>query len=146
MADERAQDLRKNATGPERRLWSALSRLRGEDFHFRRQVRFGGYIVDFASHRERLIVEVDGAQHYEDDVRTRDEERTRFLERCGYRLLRYSNYDVLQNLDGVIRDIFETANAQKRLKFAPLVSPPTRSFSALRLRRIDRPSAAAVAR
>jgi len=124
MPDERAQELRKNTTGPERKLWFALSRLRKQGFHFRRQVRFSGYIVDFASHRERLIVEVDGAQHYEEEIRIRDEERTRFLERCGYRVLRYSNYDVLQNLDGVVAHIVESATERRRIKFAPLVSPP----------------------
>ena len=66
MTDERAQHLRKNSTGPERKLWAALGKLRQQKFHFRRQVRFGTYIADFASHRERLVIEVDGAQHYDD--------------------------------------------------------------------------------
>jgi len=124
MPDERTQYLRKNCTGPERKLWSALSRLRKDGFHFRRQARFSGYIVDFASHRERLIIEVDGSQHDEEVNRARDEERTSFLNRCGYRVMRYSNYDVLQNLDGVVRDIFEAASQRKCMKFAMLAAPP----------------------
>ena len=127
MPDEHAHQLRKNATGPERKLWASLGRLRNAGFHFRRQVRFGTYIADFASHRERLVVEVDGAQHYEERNAVYDEKRTRYLEARGYRVLRYSNYDVLQNINGVMRDIYEVSCERKRLKFAKVstaVPPP----------------------
>ncbi len=117
MPDERAQQLRKNATGPERKLWAALGRLRDRGFHLRRQVRLGRYIVDFLSHRERLIIEVDGTQHYEEQHRAHDEARTRFLEERGYRVLRYSNYEVLQNINGVMREIFDVLTERARRKF-----------------------------
>jgi very-short-patch-repair endonuclease len=123
----RAQLLRKNSTGPERKLWAALGRLKRDGFRFRRQVEFGHYIVDFVSHRERLVIEVDGAQHYEEKQQEYDTRRTRFLEAGGYLVLRYSNYDVLQNIDGVMRGICEVLTQRKRLKFSNLttaVPPP----------------------
>jgi very-short-patch-repair endonuclease len=100
--------------------------LKKEGFHLRRQVEFGNYIVDFASHRERLIIEVDGAQHYEEEHLRYDAQRTRFLEARGYRVLRYSNYHVLQNIGGVMREIYEALNERKRLKFTAATSavPP----------------------
>lgn len=102
MSVERAKKLRRNLTGPERKLWSALRMLRAEGFHFRRQAPFEQFVLDFVSHRERLVVEVDGSQHFEDKQRAHDEERTRFLESRGYLVVRYTNYEVLQNLDGVM--------------------------------------------
>jgi very-short-patch-repair endonuclease len=124
MADSRAQYLRKNLTGPERKLWSALKRFRKLDFHVRRQVPFGAYTLDFASHRERLVIEVDGAQHETEPYRSHDEERTRILRAQGYRVVRYSNYEVLQNLDGVVRDIYEILQARCRIKFSGALPPP----------------------
>jgi very-short-patch-repair endonuclease len=127
MVDDRARTLRKNSTGPERKLWAALGRFRNNGFHFRRQVRFGKYIADFVSHRERLVVEVDGAQHYLEAHRARDESRTKYLEACGYRVLRFSNYEVLQGLYGVECCILDALNERKGVKFeagSSAVPPP----------------------
>jgi very-short-patch-repair endonuclease len=71
--------------------------------HFRRQVRIDRYIVDFACHAERVIVEVDGSQHAMRSAA--DKERTKVLQANGYRVLRYWNNDVLTNIDGVLADI-----------------------------------------
>jgi len=71
--------------------------------HFRRQVRLGSYIVDFACHQARLIIEVDGGQHTESV--SADLARTKFLEAQGYRVLRFWNNDVLRNIDGVLEAI-----------------------------------------
>ncbi len=70
---------------------------------FRRQVPLGTYFVDFASHSARMIVEVDGGQHAVD--RDRDAVRTAFLNGEGYRVLRFWNHDVMQNIDGVLATI-----------------------------------------
>jgi very-short-patch-repair endonuclease len=71
--------------------------------HFRRQVRIDRYIVDFACHAKRLIVEVDGSQHA---MRlAADTERTKVLEANGYSVLRYWNNEILNNIDGVLEDI-----------------------------------------
>ncbi|MEQ9663414.1 MAG: endonuclease domain-containing protein [Parasphingopyxis sp.] len=101
---ERARKLRRNATDAEKRLWSAL-REKLPEAKFRRQVPLGPYIADFASHRHKLIVEVDGGQHGEPANAAKDMARTGFLEGEGYRVLRVWNNDVLGNSEGVIEQI-----------------------------------------
>jgi very-short-patch-repair endonuclease len=99
-----ARNMRAAPTEAERKLWWHLRRrLTVEGTHFRRQVRIGTYIVDFASQRSKLIVEVDGGQHATQVAA--DLERTQFLESRGYRVLRFWNTDVLTNVDGVLEDI-----------------------------------------
>jgi len=98
-----ARNLRAAATEAERKLWWHLRhRISTPGTHFRRQVRIGRYIVDFACHARRLVIEVDGSQH---ERSAADEKRTRVLEANGYRVLRYWNNDVLTNIDGVLEDI-----------------------------------------
>jgi very-short-patch-repair endonuclease len=97
---DRARKLRRNATDAESILWFAL-RDKLPMARFRRQVPFGSYFADFASHGAKLIVEVDGGQHKPD----RDAARTRFLEGEGYKVIRFWNNDVLRNLDGVLQTI-----------------------------------------
>ena len=92
----RARKLRAEMTDAERRMW-ALLRTVFPDWRFRRQVPIRQYIADFASHRARLIIEVDGGQHNEEI----DAPRTAVLERDGYRFVRFWNNDVLANIDGV---------------------------------------------
>jgi very-short-patch-repair endonuclease len=100
----RAHAMRATPTDAEKKLWWHLRyRLPVQGTHFRRQVRLGRYIVDFASHSARLIIEIDGGQHAERTAA--DAQRTKFLEAEGYRVLRYWNNDVLANVDGVLEDI-----------------------------------------
>jgi very-short-patch-repair endonuclease len=95
----RARRLRRTATDAEELLWYAL-RERLSSAKFRRQVPFGPYTADFASHGAKLIVEVDGHQHMQ--ASEHDRERTAFLNSEGYQVLRFWNNEVLQNLDGVL--------------------------------------------
>ena len=96
--------MRAAPTDAERKLWWHLKhRLAVPDTHFRRQVGLGPYIVDFASHNARLIIEVDGGQHGEQSVA--EAKRTAFLKSQGYRVLRFWNNDVLRNIDGVLEAI-----------------------------------------
>jgi very-short-patch-repair endonuclease len=96
--------MRKMPTEAERRLcWHLRHRLKSPDTHFRRQVRLGRYIVDFANHKARLVIEVDGSQHA--GQTSSDAERTRFLEEEGYRVLRFWNNEVMTNIDGVLEAI-----------------------------------------
>ena len=83
--------------------------------HFRRQVRLGPYIADFASHNAKLVIEVDGGQHAEQSEL--DAARTRFLQTEGYRVLRFWNNDVLRNIDGVLEVI------QRAIAATPTPSP-----------------------
>jgi very-short-patch-repair endonuclease len=91
--------LRNNPTEAEKRLWSKL-RLKQIDGHrFRRQVPIGRYIVDFVCFDQRLIIEVDGGQH--DSRAIEDDAPTAWLEREGFRGLRFWNNEVLGNIEGV---------------------------------------------
>jgi very-short-patch-repair endonuclease len=97
----RARTMRAAPTDAERKLWWHLRyRLKLPNSHFRRQVRLGSYIVDFANHAARVVIEVDGGQH--GTTSSADAARTRFLEGEGYRVLRFWNNDVLRNIDGVL--------------------------------------------
>jgi very-short-patch-repair endonuclease len=105
-----ARGMRRTPTDAERKLWWYLRRrLALSETHFRRQVHLGRYIVDFVSHGMKLIIELDGGQHALQI--SRDAKRTAFLESKGYRVLRFWNNDVLQNIDGVLEMIQSVALA-----------------------------------
>jgi very-short-patch-repair endonuclease len=99
MADERARSLRKNMTNAERRLWRYLRQRQLEGHKFRRQVRIGPYIADFACLQSLIVVEVDGGQHAE--ARAYDARRDDDMRGQGFRVLRFWNNDVLSNIEGV---------------------------------------------
>ena len=108
-----AREMRSAPTEAERKLWWHLRhRISTPRTHFRRQVRIGRYIVDFACHARRVVIEVDGSQHGERSAA--DDDRTRILEAHGYRVLRYWNNDVLSNIDGVLEDIVSAINDDSR--------------------------------
>jgi very-short-patch-repair endonuclease len=113
----RARIMRAEPTQAEQKLWWHLRhRLALPSSHFRRQVHLGHYIVDFASHGLKIVIEIDGGQHAE---RTeRDVQRTRFLESEGYRVLRFWNNEVLGNIDGVLEVI------QSAILPTPTPTPP----------------------
>ena len=105
-----ARQMRKSPTDAERKLWFHLRhRLQLADTHFRRQVQIGPYIVDFACHHSKLIIEVDGGQHATD---TRDAARDRWLAEHRYRVLRFWNNDVLRNTDGVLETIAQILDGE----------------------------------
>ncbi len=99
-----AIELRKEPTPAEAKLWS---RLRNNQLGvaFRRQHAIGPYIVDFCSPNPKLIIEVDGSQHLEQQEY--DSERTAFLTANGYRVLRFWNSDVMNNLNDILGVILE---------------------------------------
>ena len=97
----RAQELRRNMTDSERRLWRRL-RHRELGFRFRRQVTIGGYIADFACPAARIVIELDGGQHGSDEADARDLIRTSEIRRCGFRVIRFWNHEVIEQLDEVI--------------------------------------------
>ena len=103
MVSKTARHLRKNPTDAEQKLWSRLRRKQLHGYRFRRQRSIGPYIVDFVCLEVSLIIEVDGGQHAEQVAK--DEARARFLEKEGYRVIRFWNNDVLANTDGVLEAI-----------------------------------------
>jgi len=99
-----ARELRQNSTDAERRLWAALRHRRLRGYKFRRQHPIGKFIVDFACTKHQLVIEADGGQH---DENAADDERTAYLERKGWRVIRFWNNDVLANTEGVVSTILE---------------------------------------
>src|ERR1700730_11531687 len=123
---ERARELRANATPAERRLWSRLRGHRLDGYKFSRQYAIGQYIADFACRAEHLVIELDGGVHGNDRAELGDAQRAAYLEKCGYRLLRFWNLDVLADTDrvvGVIRSALG-ARSSDLLVAAPLPNPP----------------------
>ena len=102
-----ARDLRRKQTDAEKLLWAQLRNLRSEGMKFRRQHPIGDYIVDFVCLEKKLIIEVDGGQHNEENQQEQDEARTKWLKSEGYRVIRFWNNDVLTNIQGVFYRIQE---------------------------------------
>ena len=98
-----AQNLRSNATPEENALWYQY--LRHYPVQFRRQHPFGRYIVDFYCAEAKLVVELDGSQHFDEAGLARNAIRTQYLESLGLRMLRFSNTDIHRNLRGVCQAI-----------------------------------------
>ena len=101
-----ARRLRKKTTYAEIKLWRHLRQVPMLGSHFRRQVPVGPYVADFACMASKLLIEVDGGQHNEDENIRRDEVRTRWLEAEGYRVLRFWNNEITSNIDGVMETIY----------------------------------------
>lgn len=116
-----ARDLRTNMTEAESQLWPHLRKRRLHECKFRRQVVIGDYIIDFACMDRKLIVELDGSQHTLQ--REYDEERTRWLESQGYRVLRFWNFEVMEDVEAVLERIW---NSLDLLEAPPPRPSPTR--------------------
>ena len=101
----RARILRKIMTDAERMLWSKLTRKQLSDFQFYRQRIIGNFIVDFYCPRAKLVIEVDGGQHYHGKIESSDKIRDASLKNLGLKVLRFSDRDVLKNIDGVLEEI-----------------------------------------
>ena len=107
-ASDNAKKLRRALTEAEKRLWWHLRhRLPLDDTHFRRQVLIGAYVADFCCLSAKLIIEGDGGQHAFDHATAYDERRTAYLESLGFHVLRFSNPEVMLNIDIV----FDTIHA-----------------------------------
>ena len=100
-----AKRLRQNTTPHEQTLWRALKTLPLMGSHFRRQAPIGPYVVDFLCPAIRLVIELDGGHHADAETAARDEVRQRWLEAEGYRVLRFWNSDINENLSGVLERI-----------------------------------------
>ncbi|HLZ83426.1 MAG TPA: endonuclease domain-containing protein [Caulobacteraceae bacterium] len=99
----RARSLRADSTDAERKLWSVLRSRQLGGAKFRRQVPVDRYFADFACMDAKLIVELDGGQHA--DQQPYDDARTARLQEIGWRVMRFWNNDVIENVEGVADDI-----------------------------------------
>jgi very-short-patch-repair endonuclease len=115
-----ARSLRSRMTDAERKLWFALKDRRFAAFKFRRQVPVGRYIADFLCFELRLVIEVDGGQHAES---ARDVQRDDWFAQNEFRVVRFWNNDVLQNLEGVLTslttELNTTPHPSSRLRSTP---------------------------
>jgi very-short-patch-repair endonuclease len=114
-----ARALRKNSTDAERVLWSELRDHRLNGAGFRRQVPIGNYIADFVCHPAKLVIELDGGQHFSDQSEAKEAARSAVIEAKGFQVLRFGNHDVMSNRGGVLETI-ATAVAER----APTLTLP----------------------
>ncbi|MBV9560181.1 MAG: endonuclease domain-containing protein [Bradyrhizobium sp.] len=119
-----ARALWKNSTDAERILWSELRGHRLGGAGFRRQVPIENYIADFICHAAKLVIELDGGQHFSDEGEQADKRRSTVIEAKGLKVLRFSNHDVMTNRGGVLETI-ATAVAERA---------PTPTLPRIRLR------------
>ncbi|MBO9579969.1 MAG: DUF559 domain-containing protein [Sphingobium sp.] len=116
----RAKQLRADMTSPERVLWSAI-RAGQLGVKFQRQVVLAPYIADFAARSEKLVIEIDGETHAKQGAK--DAARTEILEARGYRVLRFSNSEIMTNLEGVMRIILIALGRESKPPLSPTLSP-----------------------
>ncbi len=104
---QNARSLRKNMTDAERVVWSRIRRKQLLGVQFYRQKSIADYIVDFYAFSVKLVIEIDGSQHYEEEHRLRDKQRDKSLNKLGLHVLRYDNRMVLTQTDDVIESIVQ---------------------------------------
>ena len=115
-----AKKLRANTTPHERILWCALKELPIEGTHFRRQAPIGRYVVDFFCPAKRLIIELDGGHHNAAATAQHDSERQAWLEKEGYRVIRFWNSDITGDLRAVMEKIYVEVYGSRDAEAMPL--------------------------
>ena len=107
---ELVKQLRHNQTLPEQIIWCVLRNRSFSNTKFRRQVQIGNYIVDFVSFEKMLVIELDGSEHLTAEKVEYDRKRTEELNVRGFRVIRYYNNDIMNNLDNVLEDLWNKIN------------------------------------
>jgi len=102
-----SRQLRKNMTDAERLLWSKVRKKQLKDYQFYRQRIIGNYVVDFYCPKARLIIEIDGGQHSSDEGIEKDKIRDDYMREHGLKVLRFSDREAFENLNGVIERVYE---------------------------------------
>ena len=100
-----ARRLRKNLTSQERILWQLFRNHNFYGYEIRRQSPIWKYIVDFVCREKKIIIEIDGGQHNTPDNILADEQRTKYLEAKGYKVIRFWNNEIIKNIDGVYQKL-----------------------------------------
>ena len=121
----RARSLRRTMTRAETLLWRYLKAHRIDGLGIRRQVPIGNYIADFVCHTARIVIELDGETHDFESRQSLDGRRDTWFASQGFAVLRFTNDDVMKNLEGVVTVIRETAQSRlHRAQHTPLPNPP----------------------
>jgi very-short-patch-repair endonuclease len=102
---EYSRRLRRNMTDAEGLLWSKMRGKQLKGCQFNRQKPIGNYIVDFYCRKAKLVIEVDGGQHYGYDSRQKDRIRDTYMSQHGVKVLRFSDREIFENIDGVVETI-----------------------------------------
>jgi len=102
---QRSRELRENMTDAERYLWTKLRRKQQRGYQFYRQKPIGDYIVDFFCPRGKLVIEVDGSQHFSEEISEYDRIRDEYMSSLDLRVLRFANTEMLGNIEGVVESI-----------------------------------------
>jgi very-short-patch-repair endonuclease len=110
-----SRNLRKSMTDTETLLWSRIRMKQLDGFQFLRQKPIGGFITDFFCMKAKLVIEIDGGQHFSKDAVEYDESRDRKLKGLGLTVLRFTNIEIRENIDGVIEKILENLKAKSPL-------------------------------
>jgi very-short-patch-repair endonuclease len=119
-----SKKLRYEMTDAERLLWQKIRRKQLRGYQFFRQKPIGKYIVDFYCPRARLIIEIDGGQHYEDSRQAEDKKRDSDLKSIGFKVVRYTNLDILKNLNNAVEDILKILLFEPEALRAGWPNPP----------------------
>ena len=106
----RRKELRNNSTYSEVFFWQQVKQSQLEGRKFRRQTSVGNYVVDFYCPEEKLVVELDGEVHFDEEAIKYDKKKTEYLESLGLTVIRFENNDVLKNTDYVLNKIKECFN------------------------------------
>lgn len=123
---DKCRKLRENQTDAEKKLWTLLRNRQLSGVKSRRQFSVGRYILDFYCPKYRIGIEADGGQHYEHKGRQRDEVRTRELNKLDIEILRFSDREILTNIEGVYEIIKGTIEKKKGNPPSPFLSPQGR--------------------
>lgn len=105
---EFSRSLRKNMIDAERLLWERLRGKQIKGYQFYRQKIIGNYIVDFYCPKAKLVIELDGGQHYSTEGKERDRKRDAYITHLGLSVLRFSDRDVFENMQGMLEKIGES--------------------------------------
>jgi very-short-patch-repair endonuclease len=117
----RSRELRSSMTDAEIKLWTKLKRKQIHQLQFCRQKPIGNFIVDFYCPKARLVIEIDGGQHYREQGVLQDAARDSCVRGLGLEVIRFSNRDVLYNLDGVLAVIVD--RVEKALEGEEIKTP-----------------------
>lgn len=104
-SEHKRKQLRRNSTEAEKKLWQYLRNKQFEGLKFYRQYGIGNYIVDFYSPSLKLVIELDGSQHFTPDAQEYDKIREYFMKSLGIKTIRFNNNDVMKNIEGILESI-----------------------------------------